>query len=394
MKRVLKIFLLFLLFLIVVTGLLYYFNSQSPIYKLNQNTAQFTAYQKVPENVPSLKAQDCGVCHLEIYQEWQQTLHASAYHDPYFQAYLKKDKGDPTCLVCHTPLENQTEFILSAKQGDFKQLSTKANKSFDPSLRDEGVTCAACHVRDGIIYGPYPAEKLNAPHPVAYDKKFTSKSICLQCHQVPAKSFSLLKEGICSTGIEAQSGPWAKAEYICQNCHMDEVNRPLMAGFPSRPGRKHLWPGGYSKTQLQKVFEFKAVKENGRLYLSIKNAGAGHKVPTGDSDRFIQLKFFWQVAGQEKKLLDSITFKRQMIWQPIILEWSDNRLAPGQILNLGWELPPQEGQLIVDGSYHVMSEWSQKRLQKNFALSPSLPEKWNINRPFIEMQIIPIVKQD
>jgi len=393
MKQLLIKILLILFLLVLLVSTLYYVNIQSPIYQLNQNTAQFTAYQNVPEGIPSLKAQDCGLCHIEIYQEWQQTLHASAYHDPYFQAYLKKDKNDPTCLVCHTPLENQAEYILSANKGDFNQLSQQPNKKFDPALRDEGVTCVACHVRDGIVYGPYPTETMDAPHPVGYDKKFTSKSICLQCHQVPAKSFSLLKEGICSTGVEAQQGPWAEAGYICQNCHMPEINRPLMAGFPERPGRKHLWPGGYSKTQLQKVFEFKAMKENGKLNISIKNAGAGHKVPTGDSDRFIDLKFYWQVPGQEIKMLESITFKRQMIWQPIIMEWSDNRLAPGQVLNLSWDLPSEEGQLSVDGIYHVMTEWSRQRLEKNYGLSPSLPEKWNIQRPFIEKQLIPVVKQ-
>jgi len=388
MKRALKRIVLVIFLLTGFATLLFFINQQSPIYQLNQSTAQFIPFQEIPENLPSLKAKDCGLCHVEIYQEWRQSLHADAYHDPYFQAYLKKDKNDPTCLVCHTPLENQAEGILKLNNNT---LTLTPNDKFDKSLRDEGVTCAVCHVRDGIVYGPYKKEIMNAPHPVANDKKFTSKSICLSCHQVPAKAFSLVKDGICSTGIESRDGPWAKAGYICQNCHMPEVDRPLMTGFPSRPGRKHLWPGGYSNSQLQKVFDFTAVKENNRLYLKIKNAGAGHKVPTGDSDRFIQLKIYWQVSNQPPQLLESVNFKRQMIWQPIIMEWSDNRLAPGQSLHLSWPFPDTDGKLHVNATYHVMSQWSQNRLQKKFGLKQDLAEKWKINRTFLDKQIIPIV---
>jgi len=390
MSRTLKIFLISFVSITVLILSLYYFNKLSPIYQLNQATAKFIDYQETPLNLPSLKAQDCGICHIEIYQEWKQSLHSEAFHDPYFQAYLKKDNNDPTCLVCHTPLANQAENILLSHD-NYQSVQIVANHRFDRKLQSEGVTCAACHVRNGIVYGPYLVESMDAPHPVAYDPKFTNKSICLQCHEVPAKKFSLLKEGICSTGAESQVGPWAKAGYICQNCHMPEVNRPLMAGFPSRPGRKHLWPGGFSKQQLQKVFKFQAKYENNRLYLTITNAGAGHKVPTGDSDRFIRLKFYWQTPNQPEHLLDEVEFKRQMLWQPIIMEWSDNRLEPGQSLNLAWPLLSTNGKLVVQGTYHVMSEWSKNRLERKFGLSRSLDNKWAINRPFIIDREIPIV---
>lgn len=390
MKILIKFSLFSFLLVVGFLAVIYLINQQTPIYQLNPNTAQFIPQQQVPEGLNSLKAQECGLCHIEIYQEWQQTLHAKAYHDPYFQAYLKKDKQDPTCLVCHTPLANQAQELL-VTEDNFKTLTRVKNPEFDPELQSEGVTCAACHVRDGIIYGPYPKQDLDAPHPVAFDEKFLQKTICLECHEVPANDFSLLKEGICSTGSESQSGPWAEAGYICQDCHMEAVTRPLMNGFPARKGRRHLWPGGYSNQQLQKVFHFKATKEHNKLHLKVKNAGAGHKVPTGDSDRFIRLKFYWHDDSLPPQLLDEVEFKRRMIWQPIIMEWQDNRLAPGESLHLTWPLPTTKGHLVVQGTYHVMSQWSKNRLQTKYGLSQTLDKQWQTDRTFIEQKIIPIV---
>lgn len=374
-----------ILFLIIIIAILYLLNPPE-IYQLTQKTAQFIPYQETPAGVTSLKAKDCGVCHVEIYQEWQTSLHAKAYTDPFFTAYHKKDKGDPTCLVCHTPLENQSPVILSSASGQYHDLSSRPNPKFDPQLQQEGVTCASCHVKDGVIYGPYRKKDMNSPHPVAYADKFTSKSLCQQCHEVPSKTFSVMSEGICSTGMESDKGIWAARGFVCQDCHMPAITRPLMTGYPAREGKKHLWPGGYSTTQLQKVFTFKAHKQKEQLFITITNSGAGHKAPTGDPDRFIILDFTWiDQKGIETKL-ESIEFKRQIIWQPIMFVWSDNRLEPGASVTIETEVPTPSGSLFVDGSYHVMTDRSLNRLKDNF----NLKNEWPIHRPFIERQKISI----
>lgn len=376
--------------IITVTGLLlisasiWFYSNNGLIYKLTDTTAKFIPYQETPSGLVSLKARDCGVCHIEIYQEWQESLHSKAYIDPFFTAYHRKDKGDPTCLVCHTPLENQAPVILSSESGQFHDLKSTPNPRFDQELQQEGVTCASCHVKDGIIYGPYQQASMNAPHPVAYDEKFTSKQICSQCHEVPSKSLSLMNEGICSTGMESDSGIWAARGFICQDCHMSAVTRPLMAGYPPRPGRKHLWPGGYSSKQLNKVFSFKAEQKKDELTITITNSGAGHKAPTGDPDRFIVLDFFWiDEAGKETQL-ESIEFKRQIIWQPVMFVWSDNRLAPGESTSIRVSMPSAAGKLYVNGTYHVMTDRSLNRLKEKF----SLENEWPIHRPFIKRQAI------
>ncbi|MCK5666809.1 MAG: hypothetical protein KAI17_25140 [Thiotrichaceae bacterium] len=385
-----KLILIFLSLIILLAAIVFFLNPDG-IYQLSDKTAQFIPQQAVPEELVSLKAKDCGVCHSEIYQEWQTSLHAKAFTDPFFTAYLKKDKGDPTCLVCHTPLLNQSPVILSSKSGDdyphkWTDLESSPNPDFDPELQQEGVTCAACHLKDGIIYGPYKKKSLNAPHPVAYDENFLKKSLCQQCHEVPSKDFSLMNEGVCSTGMESNSGLWSAKGFVCQDCHMPPVTRPLMTGYPAREGRKHLWPGGYSARQLQKVFTFRAKKNKDTINITITNSGAGHKAPTGDPDRFIILDFFWIDENGQKSNLESIEFKRQIVWQPVMFVLSDNRLAPGESTLLSITAPDITGKLYVDGTYHVMTDRSLKRLKDKFELK----NEWPVHRPFIKKQKIDI----
>ncbi len=391
MKR--KFILTGISIILILTSI--YLLNPGGIYELNERTAQYIPFQEIPAGIVSLKAKDCGVCHIEIYQEWQTSLHSKAFIDPFFTAYLKKDQGDPTCSVCHTPLENQSPIILSSESGLYDDLTTIPNPDFNPDLQKEGVTCAACHVKDGVIFGPYHEKDLNAPHPVAYDEKFLSKTLCKECHEVPSKDFSLMNEGICSTGMESDTGIWSAKGYICQDCHMPYVKRPLMAGFPAREGRKHLWPGAYSTNQLKKVFSFKAEVNDNILTIHITNSGAGHKAPTGDADRFIILDFFWISDEGIKTELDSIEFKRQVIWQPIMFVLSDNRLSSGESTQIRVPQPSAPGTLYVNGSYHVMTERSFKRLQDHYDLEKDfkegLPKEWSIRRPFIEQQKIDVL---
>ena len=46
-------------------------------------------YQATPKGLDSLSARKCGVCHQEIYREWQASAHAHALSDLQFQAEIK-----------------------------------------------------------------------------------------------------------------------------------------------------------------------------------------------------------------------------------------------------------------------------------------------------------------
>ena len=109
-------------------------------------------HASIPEGLRSLRAEECKNCHQEIYREWSQSMHAKAWIEPYFQKDFVYDSSQQTCLNCHTPLENQQEnHVLGFEdRGKFHPIFER-NPDYDPLLRDEGVTCAVCHVRDGKI---------------------------------------------------------------------------------------------------------------------------------------------------------------------------------------------------------------------------------------------------
>ena len=74
----------------------------------------------LPEWSPDLSAKRCGACHLAIYEEWQQIIHARAWTDPYFQVDWVFDKKKQNCLNCHTSLENQQpDLVLGFQDGDY-----------------------------------------------------------------------------------------------------------------------------------------------------------------------------------------------------------------------------------------------------------------------------------
>jgi len=130
-----KWWLKLLLGLAVISGLVYlYYTEVKPvvIFGLRSEYAHAIPFQKIPEGLTSLKAESCGQCHREIYEEWKTSIHAHAYEDPFFQAYWKKDKQVWVCLNCHTPLENQQPTLVKdIPRGRVEKATQEPNPHFD-----------------------------------------------------------------------------------------------------------------------------------------------------------------------------------------------------------------------------------------------------------------------
>ena len=126
-------------------------------------------YQAIPQGLGSLSAAQCGVCHQQIYQEWKASAHANALSDRQYRAEMTREpEASWLCMNCHTPLENQLATIaVGVRNGSTHQPILKKNARFDRALSEEGVTCAVCHVRDGVVLGPWGDSR--APHPVRKD---------------------------------------------------------------------------------------------------------------------------------------------------------------------------------------------------------------------------------
>lgn len=372
----------------VLGGLIYlYYTEVKPtvIFGLRSDYAHAIPYQKVPEGLTSLRAESCGTCHKAIYDEWKTSIHSQAYKDPFFHAYWTKDKHTWVCLNCHTPLENQQPTLIKDIPRDrVERAVQEPNPHFDAEYQSEGVTCAACHVRDGMILGPF-ADAV-APHPTKYDPDFRTTKLCYRCHSVVGGPAQFYNGGPCGTYPEYESGYWMKERgFICQSCHMPEIERPVAIGGPTRRGRQHLWRGGHDPEMVKRAVDIKVVAEPAepkpgekvKVTLTLVNAGAGHKLPTGDPDRHFTVEF--SVEDQNQQVLDSQkdTMGRWIMWQPAIVELYDNRLMPlaSRDYTFEYQLPKETTglKLITRVRYHIQSERQHQMLINKFGLTASDP---------------------
>ena len=382
----------FFLLLIISASVYVFYTEFRPvvIFGLRDDYAQAIPYQKVPVGLNSLKAEECGRCHQEIYEEWKTSIHAHAYKDPFFQAYWKKDDNIWVCLNCHTPLENQQPTLIKdIPRGRVERATQVPNFQYDREFQAEGVTCAVCHVRDGVIHGPF--DDSAAPHPTKFDPAFRSKQICYRCHNVVSGPFQYYNVGPCGTYAEFEGEFFMKEKgMICQNCHMPEVKRPVAKGGPIRSGRRHLWRGGHDPDMIKRAVAVQVVSDppnpapgqSVTLTLTLINAGAGHKIPTGDPDRHFTVEFLVRDAENTVIRHQAETMGRWILWQPVIWEVYDNRLLPlaSRDYQFTYELPEKAKNWSVQARvrYHILTDDQHKMLRERYGLTGNDPYRFTI----------------
>lgn len=324
---------------------------------------------QIPAGLTSIRAESCGQCHQAIYAEWKATIHAAAWSDDYFQTDWAWDDRKQNCLNCHTPLVNQQpDLVTGFVDNDLWQPILAPNPDYDEALRDEGVTCAACHVRDGVIVGPHPTDL--APHASRQVPNMTSgMEPCLRCHVTPLPDeLSGPTTGICSTvsEIEAQ-----ERQPDCIACHMPEVTRPLVEGYPARPGRHHTWRGGHTPEMVRPDLrvDVREVAQAGAAYtyeVVLTNVGTHHMLPTGTPDRHIEVTVrLLDGLGRELQATRHRVIRR-ILWRPVILELSDTRLPylEPQVVPFAFELddPSAPHVLEVTADYHFVEAWRRAQI--------------------------------
>ncbi|MGQ0812101.1 MAG: hypothetical protein ACT4OO_12865 [Nitrospiraceae bacterium] len=374
--------------LAALAGLTYlYYTEVKPIviFGLRSDYAHAIPYQKVPKGLTSLRAESCGSCHREIYEEWKASIHAEAYRDPFFQAYWAKDQHTWVCLNCHAPLENQQPTLIKdIPRQRVEKATQEPNPHYDPEYQKEGISCAACHVRDGAILGPF--DDSAAPHPTQFDPRFRTTEVCYRCHNVISGPAQFYNVGPCGTYAEYEGKFFMKERgFICQSCHMPEIDRPVSEGGPIRRGRQHLWRGGHDPDMIKRAVAIQVVAdpptpkagEDVRVTLTLINAGAGHKLPTGDPDRHFTVEF--TVADDQKKAVkeQSDTMGRWIMWQPAIVELYDNRLMPlaSRDFTFSYRLPKEIAGLTLKARvrYHIQTEAQHQMLIKKYGLTANDP---------------------
>jgi len=328
------------------------------IHPLTKSWEKVIPHQEIPEGLTALNAAYCGTCHREHYDEWRLSTHSHAWTDLQFQAEIKKESSPFMCINCHIPLQNQQEFIVKGLiDGDIYRPVKEVNPNFDYELQQEGITCASCHVRNGAIIGTIGSDK--APHKVVKDVEFLSEKLCISCHNASAELTTTL---VCTfeTGDEWKAGPYFEKQN-CISCHMEPIERELMPGMGKRTSHRHFFAGsGIPKfdtvtTKLLNGYSFNTTPPENRYALSdsimyqlkIKNEYAGHRVPTGDPERFFLINFTLtnEIGDTLAKKVDRIGEKWE--WYPVAKKLSDNNLYPNEERVFPFTYQPTQSEKLI-----------------------------------------------
>jgi len=400
----------------VVMFLVWRFVRPMNIFVVDDRFASPVVTTRTPPVLGTLSARECAACHEEFYDEWRTTIHSQAWTDPYFQVDWQFDDAQHICRLCHTPLDRQQpQTALGYHDKDQWKPILVENPDFNPELQHEGVTCAACHYREGKIVGvlgdtgaPHPVEKLEDPN-----------QVCIRCHIVEGDRWdTFFRFPPCGTVAEIRSNPDSRlspaeiesltaeqnkhaepamtastksfeeisqpqgktgeiaiadtASLGCVQCHMPLEQRPLVDGGPVRPVRRHLWRGGHDPDMVKSGLQVRFEEVSGAstatrtFVLTLTNVGAAHYLPTGTPDRHLTVDL--RLLDSEGRVLkeQSHSLKRTVIWRPFIIDLWDTRLPRWQPRSYELSIPaassqkPAAVEAIV--RYHLLDEKRRKRI--------------------------------
>jgi cytochrome c553 len=378
-----------IVFLALVLFIVWRFIRPMNIFLVDDRFAWPVDTSQAPEVLGKLSAEECAVCHQDFYKEWQTTIHSQAWIDPYFRTDWQFDDAQHSCRLCHTPLDRQQpQKVLAYRDSDKWDPVLENNPAFDSKLQHEGVTCAACHYRDGKIVGVF--DDSDAPHPV---KKLSDPNqICVRCHIVdgdrwdtffrfpPCGTVAEIESTLAAekntmqvsnvkTGISGEVSVFDTQALACVECHMPLLERPLVVGGKVRTTRQHLWRGGHDPEMVKKAltidFSADVTAQDGRTFtLTITNTGAAHYVPTGTPDRFLSVHLRSLDRGGQVLDEQNNTIKRLVMWRPFIIDLRDTRLPRGQPRQYRLQVPVDSEAVKVEAvvRYHLLDEARRKRI--------------------------------
>ncbi|MEW6744149.1 MAG: multiheme c-type cytochrome [Planctomycetota bacterium] len=227
----------------------------------------------LPGTAASLQFQNsesCAECHVEVYEEWNSSMHAQAWHDPLVRApAMSDDFKRKDCIPCHAP---RPVFEHGIGQGA-RVVPRNVNMH-------EGVDCLACHrMRNGVAS---TRSGLRAPCRPLHAPELGDVGLCAPCHdqhKTISEEWALTEEAARGIG--------------CNECHMPLVMRSALGGLPARKGRSHRFPGAHDEELMKSAVVLShqvAAGESGReLVVRLTNTGAAHHVPTDARHRALDL---------------------------------------------------------------------------------------------------------
>lgn len=271
--------------------------------------ATYPSLPSQPEKKDGLpvSAENCKSCHLEIYNQWQESFHARSIHTPTFRAmltifkYNTQGKHLDFCFKCHVPevkvKGNTQPLVEQVLQGK--------------PIESEGITCTICHSIESVEDKPDPEVPVAfgfGPTPPYHQLKRTEVTkvaeMCGICHDYNNPNFphpELPGTPCCDVNRDWKATRFAQKGINCQSCHMkeemgvtrlsllDKVQNTLynltgLHRYRDISYINHSFPGGRSEKMLKRAVQMEMAPEmsesNIVAKVRIKNL-TGHSIPNG-----------------------------------------------------------------------------------------------------------------
>ena len=255
------------------------------------------------------KPEVCASCHVDIYQQWTQSMMSQAYTHhwdeiEYFDLAVEHAKRDPTlkdavdgCNGCHAPLAYLADDLPPPRPEE----GSRANES---------VSCDLCHTITGmqgdtpynfnwvsepgrVKYGNKPG--LESPHHDTKQSDFIQAAeYCGTCHNEQSPHGAWVK----STQLEWAEGPYAEDGVPCHVCHMPRAQDRNAKMAEEGMVSQHLFHGGHDEGKVRGSVELRMhpkqrellFDETAVIEVQLFNGKAGHQIPTGSvEDRIVWL---------------------------------------------------------------------------------------------------------
>lgn len=286
------------------------------------------AIEQTPEGLANVSAQGCNACHFQAHEDWASSDHANAWANETFQAALARAGGSTACSQCHLPLINQHAKLAAGYiDGDLSRPNLQTNDIWDATLMSEGVTCAACHIRDGKIVGTRPIA--DAPHPMAVSEELGQSAVCATCHQM---TWEGADQPFYDTFREWEGSAYAAAGVRCQDCHMPpKAGLATATRFAASPA--HSFTADTARAVSVLIDLESAELQRGQPFpvqIRIQNTGAGHHFPTGSPFKAYAVRV--ELIGSDGKPLTPAfvhELARNVEQAPPWKTLSDNRIPAG-----------------------------------------------------------------
>jgi hypothetical protein len=221
------------------------------------------------------------------------------------------------------------QLALLSQQRGWSETDTPPPDYIPTNLHEQGLVCAACHLRSHNRFGPV-ASKADSDTSVhggfVEHRAFGDSRFCATCHQFPDTGPRLNGKLREDTYNQWRATRFAQEDTHCQSCHM--------------PQRQHLWKGIHDENMTRSALTVEFVVQQaapGKLDIraEVTNSGAGHHFPTYLVPEVLLHLEHVEASGQVSELARHLLAWRANV--ALTEELFDKRLAAGETVSLEGE---------------------------------------------------------